>query len=509
MKKLLSLLGALLLSATSATVVVSCKPNAKEDPGDNSQDTNILLEINQKAKSKIKDVLKNYLYFNSEQNPLLANLYNKVNDNKKDYVLTATNDHEYITFFNQVLQKVVTIVNNDLIQEYSNYYLNSVPIILDNNKFNARVNYIDLVEIKKQFSEANISDLQAVGVLFNSVITIQFKNLTLFTWIGDKFEITNNVPLYQNIQKLVSNGILNVFRKNIFDAIKAIILDKDTKYFKGLYDNFNIDYSKNNSVLSQKLQNYFNDVIKNKAELQPYQITFNDNVDVITTISTGFDDFKIDHNKAGVAFFKYLNSKNIFEITEANSANFVAYYQTEILPDFKIEDNNIILGQFKINLECFNVLGLKLVTNDYEQNNINILISNAGFTTKLNNFGNLIINYFEYINKGVMKKYLNDVVRSGNWFGWGYNRLSKQEIRSIIKPDGLRFSDFLKLDLLRFKEWLNKNEKLIEDFDLFSFGLLNNQNKLWYGKDNLDFNGCIYYDVSKKIILVFLLVQIV
>ncbi|WP_425380162.1 lipoprotein [Spiroplasma endosymbiont of Stenodema calcarata] len=394
MKKLLSLLGVFSLTVTSATAVVSCKPNSKEEPDDNSQHTNILLELKQKAESKIKNLLKSYLYFDSKQNPLLANLYNKVNENDQNYELTAAVDHEYIVFFNQILQKVVIVVNADLREEYSNYYLNSVPITLENEKINGRVNYVDLAKIKTQFPAADISDLQAVGILFSAIITIQFKNLTSHAWIGDKFEVTNNVPLYQSVQKLVSHNVLNVLQKNIFNTIKAIVLDKDTKYFKELYDEFNINYSKDNSVLGQKLQDYFDSVIKGNAELQPYQMTFNDNVDVITTISTEFDNFQISDNKAGVVFFKYLNGKNIFEISEAQATDFVEYYQTEILPDFKIEDNNIVLGQFKINLEYFNILGLKLVNNDSEQNNINILISKPGFTTKLNNFGNLIINYF-------------------------------------------------------------------------------------------------------------------
>ncbi|WP_425380634.1 hypothetical protein [Spiroplasma endosymbiont of Stenodema calcarata] len=147
-------------------------------------------------------------------------------------------------------------------------------------------------------------------------------------------------------------------------------------------------------------------------------------------------------------------------------------------------------------------MGLKLVNNDSEQNNINILISKPGFTTKLDNFGNLFINYFQYgmsKKENFMKMYLIYLGLSYNsWFSWSFYKLSKSEVRSFKKPDGVRFSDMAKLNLSKFKTWLNKNDKSSEDFDLFSEGLLNNQDQLWYGRDKIDFNNFVYYDISKK-----------
>ncbi|WP_425380163.1 hypothetical protein [Spiroplasma endosymbiont of Stenodema calcarata] len=86
------------------------------------------------------------------------------------------------------------------------------------------------------------------------------------------------------------------------------------------------------------------------------------------------------------------------------------------------------------------------------------------------------------------------------WFNWSVYNISFAELRPLEKPDGFRFSDVSKLILINFKTWLNKNEKSMEDFDLFSVGLLNGQDQLWYNNKKLipEHNpGLIYYDIGK------------
>lgn len=86
--------------------------------------------------------------------------------------------------------------------------------------------------------------------------------------------------------------------------------------------------------------------------------------------------------------------------------NFVKAYK-ESLPVFNVDKENMMLAKLNVNLNYISVYGLPLsgalMISDqiYESN---ILISRQGLTTKLNNFGKIIVAFHNYYDIDIRKR---------------------------------------------------------------------------------------------------------
>ncbi|WP_338965726.1 MULTISPECIES: hypothetical protein [unclassified Spiroplasma] len=86
--------------------------------------------------------------------------------------------------------------------------------------------------------------------------------------------------------------------------------------------------------------------------------------------------------------------------------NFVKAYK-ESLPVFNVDKENMMLAKLNVNLNYISVYGLPLSGALMINNQIyesNILISSQGLTTKLTNFGKIIVAFHNYYNIDIRKR---------------------------------------------------------------------------------------------------------
>ncbi|WP_425379480.1 hypothetical protein [Spiroplasma endosymbiont of Stenodema calcarata] len=443
MKQLLSLLGICTLKTTSATALVSCKTQLKinEDTNDEQtvKDIDNLLKIANMAKKALNEGLFRS-NIDSKDVRGLDKIYQIVTKLDEPYVLNKTKDGSIINYFDTVLNVIFANINHKIIQDYSNYYYDSLPLSYEKNDVEYTINWVDK-------NDLNFSNFNVVSVDLKLKFKVQFKNYIQDEIYSVIFNVTNNLTKLDEVITDVSKIILPVF-KNYANQYKNVNLgqDKSEKGFSELYDEFNIMYGKNYQQVEDTFKNSFQNYVL-KSTINKYHISFNNQNLFLDQTSSAFLP-SYDHKQIHPNFsetFKLISHWTIFDIDMNELTNkkpklsFKAQserYQARMNEQYKKfvdefyelhwENDILNLATFSFNWNFVKLSGLALARDFSESVGADlgtaININRKFFNNKLQNFINIIVEFYKsvdmqlvwyaqttwFLKENVFTKYLND-----------------------------------------------------------------------------------------------------
>lgn len=479
MKKFLSLLGAVSLIATGSISVVACNKklqiNQLEDYNNFNSDLKTVLEIKRKAKK----------YFNEEINNLeiidvrgnhdidIDLILKKVSGDKK-YTLNSDNPDEkkIKEYFINLFKKILDKVNNNLQNEYSNYYFNSLPILNEDSDAN-----VDLwkIFIDKLISNSNVNmnSFSAIRVDLKLPYKINFKNYSF----SDILFLAYNVTTETKQLKILLEKNVNKINTRLYEYYKKylnVVIDKDDD-FNYLYQNFIIDYSEDSSDVELIFKNLTKIFISNNTDLK--DLTIVDDVELINLK----DIYLSDKNKGYNGYFLGTNNENLNNLDKIKYINYIAPHNwakeelaekwgddtaTKFVNFIKSKEapifnsNNLILSTFNINIRAFIFNGLQLTGTFLKDSNnqdlvLTFSITSNGINEKLTNFGNLIKAFYQFYNANLNKNETKIKVNNNDFI-------------ELVKLNNLSGnSKVFKYLASRFKE--SANTQKLKDYNLFFF----------------------------------------
>lgn len=177
-------------------------------------------------------------------------------------------------------------INREIIDQYSNYYPNSMPITSDNNTRKFILNYVDINKLGT-LSNIDTNGLKGVRLDFRLEAKIQFKTLQTRVPFLFQYIITNDANRMQKILDAVTGkisiAIVKFFKTNAGD----IIVDKNLAY-KKIYDNFDLNYASDHSMLDDIVQNELNTALQADEELGHIRgnITYSRDEEILTLLNS-------------------------------------------------------------------------------------------------------------------------------------------------------------------------------------------------------------------------------
>ncbi|MFW4370816.1 MAG: lipoprotein [Spiroplasma sp. hy2] len=474
MKKLLNVLGAVTLVGTGVSNIVACHTKTKTKKEDTTaSDFEVLSEIQNKAITAITEKIKEKMYVDSGKNNL-AKIYAKVDNGNSMYQLNLNNaeDKKLANYFINDFTKIFETVNYNLQNEYSNYFPNSMPLNFDEEHRVINVNFVNVEAIKNKFPvDINPEKFSAVRIDFKAAVSIKFK--TLFS----SFEISTiyNVSENTTALKVLSDKATTFLIKNIQEYFKNLEnADFSTNdIFKPLYDNVQWDFSEKTTALDERLKFSFKEYISSKKEFQNIEITYNavPLVDQLTkeTLSVQKKSYDIIKDSRNIhdlelsQWFKDENRDGWKTNRGVTESDFVNFYKNKIGHGLNINEADYLdLGTFKINLTYINVYGMGLSgyakNNDGEDLMVSLQLSKAAIDKKLNNWGKIIIAFWNYITNNELIHVRYGAVQVV------VSKLLFQKLLDKNQRDGLKGT--LKVLVDSFKS--SKEATDLEDIELFN-----------------------------------------
>ncbi|WP_253301600.1 lipoprotein [Spiroplasma endosymbiont of Phyllotreta cruciferae] len=419
MKKLLSILGTITLVGTVAPNVVACH-NKKLVTNESitAKDLQVFNEIQAKAGEKINQKIKNIPYIDSIKSNL-SKIYSKVNKGDTDsYQLKLSNpeDNKIVTYFINSFTKIFDNVNHDLQNEYSNYFVDEMPLTLDDEKNIVKVTFIDVENLRNKFpSDVNPEPFSAVLVDYKATLQLKFKQIYASFGITSIYNVTENVTaLHALSDKAVSFLIENI--KDYFIKLETVNFGEN-ELFKPLYDQMMWDFGKYTKPLDDIFKTAVKNYIISQKEFQNISITYNDTPLIekeqngaLTSENKGYDGLTNNAKKNKVLLQEWIGEKmnngvGWDSIDDIKPTDFVDFYKNNVGPVFNVDDNvGLDLGTLKIKLNYFNIYGLGLSGNVTNKNNedatITLNLSRAAIDKKLVNWGKIIIQFIKYAKGG-------------------------------------------------------------------------------------------------------------
>ncbi|WP_419334536.1 lipoprotein [Spiroplasma endosymbiont of Sarcophaga variegata] len=277
MKKLLSILGAVTLVGTVTPNVISYHNKKSIDKNEiSSKDLTVFNEIQTKATEKINQKIKNNAYVDSSKNNP-SKIYSKVNKGDiEPYQLKLSNseDNKLATYFISDFTKIFDSVNRDLQNEYSNYFVNELPLKLDDERNVVKVTYIDVENLRNKFpADVKPELFSAVRIDYTATIQLKFKQMYANFQISSIYNVAENVSALQVFSdKAVTFLIQNI--REYFNKLETVNFSEN-EIFKPLYDQMIWDFSKNNVALNDTLKNAVKTYIASKKEFKDITMSYN------------------------------------------------------------------------------------------------------------------------------------------------------------------------------------------------------------------------------------------
>ncbi|WHQ36573.1 hypothetical protein [Spiroplasma sp. SV19] len=485
MKKVLALLGTCSLITTGVTTVISCstKPdvNPAEDDNDIRKDLDVLLSIMNEAHTAFLNYAneKAVLNIDDYKIPELNQLFGLVNSSKKedDLDLKTVFGEQINNFFENNFKSVFDNINRQIANEYSNYYVDSMPFTFKTSPSTLKVNYVDLTQLEKLTTEP-IKDLKAVVVNYSFGYTGSFKTLTNPTRFNIKYVITNN----PNLIKTLMLDLTNKIGKVLIDFINKnpeIIIDQNVA-FKETYEKFSVYYKHDTTLINKNMLTFLDAMFKDNAVTKEIMESVNydstqDILDLQTatinnenSINVNLPDWRMKYQTPAA----WAGSGK--QPAGLTPENFVKFYRSN-MKIFEDTSKDLTLATFSINFNKIIVAGLPLLASGFNDNKplmVQINISQNGLTTKLTNFGNIIV---------ALLKYYNVDLKVLGWTSFYISKSLFDEVETRWKGKNLvNLADVYNRLLQDFKQ--SDIAKTLLDLELFS---IQNFRSYWI---KLDFN---------------------
>ncbi|MBW3058680.1 hypothetical protein D6D54_06815 [Spiroplasma poulsonii] len=406
MKKLLTLVGIANLSGGFGTALVGCTVNPEtivDDDTGSFKDIEILDKISKQA-------IDAFLEFSQNSSTLDTNDHSDVDFDKLYALVTKELSTAILNKNNPDVTPVLNIldskfniafnnINNVITNEYSNYYVDSKPLkLLNSSRYT--LHYIDLVTLGKINGEKDLSNLKAGRIDFKFRFQVKFKKYVMTSVYVIQYTISNDTAKIKKLQ----SGIVSKLSKVVvrfFNEKGKIILDK-TPGFRTLYDNFYINYSKRHIDLDNIIQQQLTTLINSDPELAEIKeyVTWNADQELLLLQMGALNDVTsgvaVPSRPENTAYV--WAGEGPFDSSKVTADTFYQFLM-KLLNVFNISGNDLQLASFTVNLSKLTVAGLTL--NGVIENNtgnalaVIIAISKEGLKTKLMDYSQIVVKFFE------------------------------------------------------------------------------------------------------------------
>lgn len=410
MKKILSILGVVSLITTWASDVIACKKE-KTSVDNNFLEKNNDLEIWNTIQKK---VVNNFLNQMTKEKTVFeinnSKLYSKVSNAKESIDIEKIEDTES-NLVRQIIISNLTKINNEIKNEYSNFYYNYEPIKIKQDTGKFTINYIDpqAYSIIKNIPINETNNIKAINIKYDLQFELNYKKTTnVFNHIFDFIFTTNKNFILDKISKSVNyiKEKINKFCKNEINC--KIKYDNQNNQLKDSFNDFSIfNNTANtnkiiNNYIKQKFIHFLNREQKKDNKDFPFKInnTFlvsktDDELDIFNL----WNDFINKNNKnnwnedilAENLVSNWLFNSNNDIKNNGNDFSSLYYNENKINDELKI-------NSFAFNLNSISIYGLPLINELLNNNKVNIYITKQWFKDKIKEFGNLIYEFFKYFN---------------------------------------------------------------------------------------------------------------
>ncbi|ELL44839.1 hypothetical protein SMIPMB4A_v3c2100 [Spiroplasma melliferum IPMB4A] len=419
MKKLFSIFSAMTLIGATNPNVISCN---NQNTGELEEDTSttdleMVNELKTSASSEISNYVKSRMYVDSNKNNL-AGLYEKVDSEEINYKLDLKNSKDkalanyFINDFNTIFERV----NHNLSSTYMNYFNNKSPLTFEKDKSKVEVNFINVEGLKNKFPvEINTESFKGVRVNLKAVVSTEYKKIFSSFEISVVYNVTENPSVLKELSSKATKSLLQKLKEYFHNLENVDFSTSDI--FKTLYEEVQWDFSENIKVLDDTLKKSLKKFTSNDDKFKDMDISYN-NVALLEKTSTGeltnnnkgIDNLMDTQNAQEIALSNWFKEPNEPKsINNVTANDFVNFYKTNVGQGLNINDNDSLnLGNFKIHLGYLNIngMGLSGYAKNIEDDNagedviMTLNLSRAAIDQKLNNWGEIIIAFWKYINTG-------------------------------------------------------------------------------------------------------------
>ncbi|MFX4057051.1 MAG: hypothetical protein EHV01_001785 [Spiroplasma sp. hy2] len=462
MKKLMILLGMTFFATTGYSPIIGCKKPLKLDDTENGigKDMEILNKISQRAINNFSVYAQNKNTINStEYQNKFDKLYTmvdkktesrKLDQMDKDAIdALATLKNGFLAVFNNI--------NNEIYNDYSNYYPDSKPINLLNDSLSYELNFIDMVQLQAILDRPGLETVKAVRLDFHFQFEVKFKLLTTTSDYVIQYVITDN----PEEMKVVLNGMIQKISKvivNFFNQEGIFQIDK-TPEFATIYQNFDVNYTASfanlDNIILEKLQSK----IKSDSELQKFvkNIKYNSSITLLSLLTSAINNTTNGVNVVRENTASYVWTGKGYQPNKITPENFVKFYRS-LVNVFNTGGQNLWLADFHVNLAKIQVAGFPLsgaVMNDGQALKVQVEITEEGLTNKLMEYGRLVVAFYNHFK-------LESNEHSGVF------HLSKEAFTKILNLKTRKYKDVLKILINDFKE--ANQAKNLPGIDIFTTG---------------------------------------
>ncbi|AHI58197.1 hypothetical protein P344_04360 [Spiroplasma mirum ATCC 29335] len=291
--------------------------------------------------------------------------------------------------------------NRELMNEYSNFYISSnikPPTEIVKNSVEIIGNYInpEVFNLNKT-TQFDISNIKTINLSYKFEIELNYKeHKTKINLIGE-FIFTNHKEYIKGLVNKYASKILEEIKKFNSEKNNEIIIDdqQNNSLNKKLYENNNFLFS-NNVVreISKYIKYEFLNFLDNNINKNEVNYQINDNEELLHSVTSRegwklYYDYSVYRDNISDQDLNWLFSNNNLK---DNANEFNKQYLREEW------DDKILLNSSSFNLCYFKIWGIPLISNSFANEQINVYLTKEALKNKINNFGNLIYQFFKFFN---------------------------------------------------------------------------------------------------------------
>ncbi|AOX44312.1 hypothetical protein S100390_v1c09760 [Spiroplasma sp. NBRC 100390] len=469
MKKLLVILGVFDVSVVSPNLLTSCviKPIISQiDNGiDYQGDLRILNEITKKISTMLQKyaIEKTLIDINDYSIQEFEKLFTMMTSNKTQEELKL-DDKNIAAALNALVNGFMAVFNNvnrDVANQYSNYYINTMPLKVDEKDYQFMLNYIDVTKLGSLVN-VDVNNLKGVRLDFRVEVKIQFKTLETRVPFLIQYIITNDKAKMEEILTAVTGAVSKAIVKFFNSMEENIIVDQNSA-FQSIYNNFDLNYASDHSMLDAIVQRELDAALHADNELGEIRnsITYAKDEQILVLLNS-----IINPDTNGVTpvipddeTYTWVNTGYAPE--KLTPENFLEYYGEKLSILTSTSDSKLQLGQFRINLAKILVAGVPLsgvILNQGRPFYLSVGITRDGMIEKIKNFGRIISTFYQYYKITWDIKVWKEGALFLDVDFW--NGLEKQ-----VKDEGLSHRKIWRILLNKFKN--DPQNKGLPDIDKF------------------------------------------
>lgn len=403
MKKIIIFINCI-LSLVIGITIISCKKQENKE---------LLNNKNEEIQNDTK--ILNELIINVRKQ-----IYNKLADNEAIIEINNSNLFKNIDQINNIKinngiekdimdQKINLVcrnINREIINNYSNYYLDNQPIEIQYNLSEIIINYIN-PEVYNIYNKINVDtkNVKAVNANYNLYINLKYKKIKNTVKINLFFIITNNKNFITNKISEYINFLKEEIQIFNQEKNKKILIDNHqvNNDLKIIYNQFNLFNNYNiieniNKIIKNEFKLFLEQQLKkNKHNLF---IEFNSNIKLLEPKENVDEERELSNifvYQKRKTEKKYLKDNHLAnwlfnhdKTIKNNSIDFINFYYNK--------NNDFQIKSFVYNLNCFSISKLPLISGILENEELTIYLTNQGLKYKIQEFGNLIYQFLNYFH---------------------------------------------------------------------------------------------------------------